>query len=445
MENAILFCMVRFLIPQAPLFPWIRYRGGRLLYISLFAQLLNISVTKYNSKNLVSFITPDSSTIESVVVIRRHDRFANHPSEWTIVWKDSVAPFTPYSFIDSLNLKPGVIQKFTFFTIYNDGEYFRDTLSVPTPVPPSIVDLTPAGGLIRGDKFRFIFNAPMDSTYKDSSFTLFSFHGYDTLYYEVDVKVIADTVYLFPYPLPRSQDTLTILVKSSYLKDVFGNCFDGNGNCIEEGSPLDDYYVRWRISLLGDFNLDGYVDYMDYTGFFRNAMLFNNPDYETGPIEGEIPYLVCFRDGEMNMFDFMAFCMMWEYSLRAKGMDIKGVNGYSALYSDGHLLLPYQGYIELFSLTPIHASNIIFSTVFRDTFYYFIQVYPKERIRVERPTGLRYISMDGEIIGETRFDNPYIENFQIYDLLGRRVHGYLNNGVYFIKSGMNRSKIWVIK
>jgi len=34
---------------------------------------------------------------------------------------------------------------------------------------------------------------------------------------------------------------------------------------------------------------------------------------------------------------------------------------------------------------------------------------------------------------------------KIYDALGRRVNGHLKNGIYFIKSGMAKKKIWVIK
>ena len=416
-----------------------------MLFISLFAQLLNISVTKYNSKNLVSFVTPDSSAIESVVVIRRYDRFAYNPGEWSKVWRNPVNPFTPYSFVDSVNLRPGLIQKFTFFTIYNDGEYFRDTLSVPTPVPPGLVDITPAGGLIRGERFRFIFNSSMDTTYRESSFILFSFHGSDTFYYERSVEVISDTIYIFHYPLPRSGDTLTIILKSSYLKDIFGNCFDGNGNYIEEGSPVDDYSVKWQVSLLGDFNLDGYVDSKDYTEYFHDAMLSNNPDYETGPVEGTAPYLVCYRDGKMDMSDFIGFCRMWEYSIWERGMDIKATNGYPVLYSSGCIIPPYQGFIELFTLTPVQSPSIVFSTEFRDTFYYFIQVNGNEQIHVARPAGLRYLSMDGEFLGEMRFGSPNSVDVKIYDALGRRVNGHLKNGIYFIKSGMAKKKIWVIK
>jgi len=36
-------------------------------------------------------------------------------------------------------------------------------------------------------------------------------------------------------------------------------------------------------------------------------------------------------------------------------------------------------------------------------------------------------------------------DIKIYDTLGRRVNAPLKNGIYFIKSGMDKKKMWVIK
>ena len=89
------------------------------------------------------------------------------------------------------------------------------------------------------------------------------------------------------------------------------------------------YDYEYPISLLGDFDLDGFIGIQDFNTF---ATAWQNQDirYELGPVVGEAPFFTPQFDGLYDLSDGMSFYFMWHWEQDQFGKmltKIKSSNG----------------------------------------------------------------------------------------------------------------------
>ena len=110
-----------------------------------------------------------------------------------------------------------------------------------------------------------------------------------------------------------SLDTISLTLKSG-ICDEYGAGLDGNQNGDPDGSPIDDWQLTFRTTLLGDYNLDKQVTLSDFE-ILRNAWLSSPPDYsyELGPVAGTLPHYRLMRDGKFNIYDLASLGTMWNW------------------------------------------------------------------------------------------------------------------------------------
>ncbi len=415
-----------------------------MLFIEI-SFLYNLSITKYKSFNLITFVSPDSSSIESLFIVRRYDRFANSPNEWWCFLRIPLEPLKPYMFIDSVSLSPGYYYYYTFFSKLTNGVIFKDTIKVPTPAPPQLVSITPVQGITDGRLFKFVFNSHIDSSSFNSGTEIFSYNYQDTIFYsKKEIKIKKDTIYVYLYPIPRSNDNLVFKFNGDSVKDIFGNKIDGNWNNFEDGSPLDDIYVNYIISPLGDFDLDLQVNSLDFV-IFRNAFLNNDTYFETGPYSGRLPDIYCLPDGLMDYNDFNSFCIMWKWFLNQRKMFVDKNNGINLIIDNKKIISNLDGYLEIVSKDKITIDKeILLEGSKEDTIVCLMEVKKSEIIRFDgNIISYRLIDKEGNLVGSG--NNMLFENDSlILDITGRK-NSISKNGVYFLKKNGILKKIIRLK
>jgi outer membrane protein assembly factor BamB/fibronectin type 3 domain-containing protein len=79
------------------------------------------------------------------------------------------------------------------------------------------------------------------------------------------------------------------------------------------GFEAVDTFFTYITPMIGDFNTDNSVDILDLNQF---VIGWQNQDYnfETGPVEGEIPYFIPNINSVFDLRDVMAFTRMWHWS-----------------------------------------------------------------------------------------------------------------------------------
>jgi hypothetical protein len=105
------------------------------------------------------------------------------------------------------------------------------------------------------------------------------------------------------YPPRTSLDTLTLQLK---------NLTDRSGLVAEDTS------YNFRVALIADYNNDYKVDIQDLANF---VSLW--PNFDLGPVTGEIPYFTPQLDGIANLRDVGVFTRMWHWSYANNGASSK--------------------------------------------------------------------------------------------------------------------------
>ena len=133
--------------------------------------------------------------------------------------------------------------------------------------------------------------------------------------YDFDFAIIDSLTIEISLPPPfTSGDMLKVLINN--MKDRADNT-----------SLRYDY--EYPISLLGDFDLDGFIGIQDFNTF---ATAWQNQDirYELGPVVGEAPFFTPQFDGLYDLSDGMSFYFMWHWEQDQFGKmltKIKSSNG----------------------------------------------------------------------------------------------------------------------
>jgi len=285
---------------------------------------------------LIIWTTPDDTSIDYIQVQMSCDDYPDTLGS-PLAKIDSINPFETDTVICGNGLIPGVRYYFSVFTVDTSLEtlsYTYDTISSPSPYPPKICSYYP--DRIRTDKdiFKISFNDTMDSLSILQSVKVFSYHSNDTIsdynvslisrvsHRNIQNYQITDTFGFYVYP--RSLDTVVVHIQSDYAADIFGWKLDGNGNNVQEGSPIDDIEFRFYYAILGDFNMDGTVDIQDFNGYMRDAMFNNNTACDIGPAltSDNVPYLRKAPDGVVNIEDLGVFIQMWTWSIQHFGIKV---------------------------------------------------------------------------------------------------------------------------
>jgi hypothetical protein len=105
------------------------------------------------------------------------------------------------------------------------------------------------------------------------------------------------------YPPRTSLDSLTLQLK---------NLTDRSGLVAEDTS------YNFRVALIADYNNDYKVDIQDLSSFISLW-----PNFDLGPVIGEIPYFTPQLDGIANLRDVGVFTRMWHWSYANNGASSK--------------------------------------------------------------------------------------------------------------------------
>ncbi len=126
---------------------------------------------------------------------------------------------------------------------------------------------------------------------------------------------------IIPAPHFASSETVTVQIIADSVRDYKGNTFDGNRNGDPEGSPIDDFTLRFVTSIPGDFNLDKKVNIEDLA-LFRNIWINKIYGKEIGPASGKPPQMIVQPDGKIDFEDLMVFVMNWNWTAQTGGFKL---------------------------------------------------------------------------------------------------------------------------
>ncbi len=304
--------------------------------VILFFSILpvqNLHTVIQDTSIFVIWTNPDDTTIDYIQIQISQDNYSDTlDTTGTNVFP--IVPLETDTVIFSRNFVSGFRYYFSVFTVdtnTNPVSYDYDTISSPSPYPPTILSFYPSGFLTDKNIVRIVFNDTMDADKTIHSINILSYHSGDTLCnYNIDLisrgnyrgNSYSDTFTFAIVPYPRCLDTVVVDIKSDSAVDIFGWKLDGNLDNVQQGSPDDDVSFAFYSSMLGDFNMDGVVDIQDLNGYFRKAILDNDITCDIGPAIGTVPYLQKEPDGLVNIEDVGVFIQMWTWSIQHSGVKL---------------------------------------------------------------------------------------------------------------------------
>ena len=243
------------------------------------------------------------------------------------------------------NWQSGVIDNSNWITVDNR----------PCPMITSV--FPDSGSLIFfNDSFSFTFDQNMDaSTFEHNITVIGSITGPHTgaVQYDDSTK----TVTFISDSLFASGEIIDITL-SDNLRGENGMPFDGNGNGDPDGTPNDDYTWNYSVGLLGDYDLNGMIDFeTDFTDSFRLAWNHQDLSREIGPVTGEIPHLIPRLDGRIDFEDLMVFAAMWNWSdLNSAGAALK-MAGKTLITNIGSAVLEQQTVADETLVFELHVKD----------------------------------------------------------------------------------------
>ena len=190
-------------------------------------------------------------------------------------------------------------------------------IHVDNEIGPVVVSYFPGGDLQErvhwGESIAVIFDKPIQA----SSLTGNNISLSGTVSGNLAFTVFQDSatcVNIQPTGYYAALETLTVVLKSG-ITDVSGIAMDGNRNGDPDGSPEDDFSFSFRTTALGDYNLDGEINLVDFSQF-KDAWLSDPQDYnyELGPVTGSLPNFILTPDNKYDLKDFMTLITMWNWS-----------------------------------------------------------------------------------------------------------------------------------
>ena len=99
----------------------------------------------------------------------------------------------------------------------------------------------------------------------------------------------------------------------SLLVEVLPSQISSNdGKYIMDSLEAENIQFSYRVQLLGDYNLNKYLDSQDIDILLSNWKTFDYK-YELGPVEGIAPYFTSKFDNEWNIQDLLSFTRIWNY------------------------------------------------------------------------------------------------------------------------------------
>lgn len=176
------------------------------------------------------------------------------------------------------------------------------------------------------DGLEFRFSGVVESGELDGGKVVIS-ASRSALGFSRSVQIVKDSITVLSIvsdSLPVAGETITAKVLGS-VTGIDGVTFDGNGNGEPEGTPTDDFSHRVGIAYLGDYNLDGTVDFDDvsYVSGSWSASSRGITDVdslrEIGPALGSAPYMRLSRDDIYNYEDLGVFVQMFYWCRETQG------------------------------------------------------------------------------------------------------------------------------
>jgi len=190
-------------------------------------------------------------------------------------------------------------------------------IHVDNEIGPMVVSYFPDGDLQErvhwGESISVIFDKPIQA----SSLTGNNISLLGTVSGDLAFTVYQDSatcVNIQPTGYYAALETLTVALKTG-ITDVSGIAIDGNKNGDPDGSPEDDFSFSFRTTALGDYDLDGEINLIDFSQF-KDAWLSDPQDYsyELGPVTGSLPNFTLTPDDKYDLKDFMTLITMWNWS-----------------------------------------------------------------------------------------------------------------------------------
>ena len=173
-----------------------------------------------------------------------------------------------------------------------------------------------------------------ESAFFNTTLQIFFDHPMDTSDFEGKVEVVGSVtgnhdgtlswgnnlkqLSFTPTSFFAADEVVSVTLKGD-IADTAGVLLDGDGDGDPQGTPTDDYSWNFYIGLLGDYNLDDRIDFVDLTDYFLPAWEDTILSREIGPVTGSLPHWVPQFDGRFDFEDLMVFSIMWGYANRDTG------------------------------------------------------------------------------------------------------------------------------
>ncbi len=136
----------------------------------------------------------------------------------------------------------------------DDYSWSFETIPEPDTTPPTITDVSPTGFNLTESQIIVVnFSEPVDTTTFTPCFSITPSVPGDLNYPSTIIHPAIDVLQLVFTPsvdlVSGINYTVTI---TSVVRDKYGHTLDGNGNGIEEGSPIDDYSWEFNVGGIDD-------------------------------------------------------------------------------------------------------------------------------------------------------------------------------------------------
>ncbi|MDI6738898.1 MAG: FlgD immunoglobulin-like domain containing protein [Candidatus Edwardsbacteria bacterium] len=114
-------------------------------------------------------------------------------------------------------------------------------------------------------------------------------------------------------------DTIVLVLKGGLHDSLNATTLDGNADGVAQGDSTDDDTLRFYTGMLGDYNLDGFINTADITRFVLGWSSYSRA-YETGPFAGIWPHLspVVSGPADLDFEDVAGLAACWNYADNGK-------------------------------------------------------------------------------------------------------------------------------